>query len=154
MYNLLLGINRLKSIQNHLTATTVTEQPLVKRLKVCVIGAGPAGIVSTKHFSKFHDVDTFEGREDIGGMWNFSEISELTHPNLSEDEYYKLYGHLHPSIYRNMTTNLPKYLMTLKDYPHKESTPLMMQPEVYHNYLKEFVEHFDLWDHIHLNTLV
>lgn len=134
--------------------TKVVEDIEVDRKKVCIIGAGPAGLVSTKHFSKYHDVDTFEGRDDIGGLWNFSEISELTHPDLKNDEYFKLYGHLHPSIYKNMTTNLPKYLMTLKDYPHKEETPLMMQPNQYQDYLRSYVHDFGLEKYIHLNTLV
>jgi len=141
-------------LKGHLTKIHAVEDIQVDRKKVCIIGAGPAGVVATRHFSKYHDVETFDGRDDIGGMWNFSDISELSHPNLMNDEYYKLYGHLHPSIYENMSTNLPKYMMTLKDYPHKEDTPVMMQPKEYQNYLKAYVHDFKLDKYIHLNTLV
>lgn len=53
-----------------------------------------------------------------------------------------------------MTANLPKYMMTLKDYPHKEDTPLMMQPTQYQAYLRAYVKDFDIEKNIHLNTLV
>lgn len=149
-----IGLKRLKTIKGHLTKVDAFSDLEVERKKVCVIGAGPAGIVSTRHFNKYHDVDTFEGRDNIGGIWNFSKISELTHPDLENDEYYKLYGHLNPSIYNKMTTNLPKYLMTLKDYPHPDDTPIMMQPDEYQKYLKAYIRDFKIAKLIQLNTLV
>ena len=149
----LISLKRLNSIRKHLI-TKRKPHPPVEKLKVCIIGAGPAGLATTKHFKQFHDVDTFEAREDIGGLWNYTIISELTHPDLKNDEYYKLYGNLNPSIYENMTVNLPKYLMSLKDYQASKKYSLIMKPEEYHEYLKEYADHFELHKQIKLNSLV
>ncbi|CAI2364379.1 unnamed protein product [Moneuplotes crassus] len=130
------------------------EEVDVKKKKVCIIGAGPVGLAATRHFKRYHDVDTYEARDKVGGLWYYDPISELTHPNLQEDEYYKFTGYLHPSIYENMTANLPKYLMQLKDFPHKEDTKTMMEPNDYLNYLTSYYTHFNLSSNIHLNTLV
>ena len=111
-------------------------------------------MATTKHFKQFHYIDTFKAREDIGGLWNYTIISELTHPDLNNDEYYKLYGNLNPSIYENMTVNLPKYLMLLKGYPASKTYSLIMKPEEYHEYLKEYSDHFELNKQIKLNSLV
>lgn len=44
--------------------------------------------------------------------------------------------------------------MTLKDFPHPDDTPTMMQPDEYHRYLKAFVKHFKLEENIQIKTLV
>ena len=102
----------------------------------------------------YHDVDTFEARDDIGGLWHAEMVSELTHPDLQNDEYFKLNGHLHCSIYENMSTNLPKYLMALKDFPHAKEASIMLKPKEYHQYLKAYYKHFKLHENVSLNTIV
>ena len=90
---------------------------------VVVIGGGPCGILSLKHLIGKADIFCFESKADIGGMWHFDPVNELTHPDLSNDPYYKLYGVLHSSLYENLQANLPKASMVFKGFPPLPETP-------------------------------
>ena len=147
------SLKRLETIQRHLVRK-VKAPPSVQRLKVCIIGAGPIGINCTKYFKQYHDVDTFEARDDIGGLWNYTIISELTHPDLQNDEYFKLYGNLNPSIYENMTANLPKFLMSFRDFPVSDKYSMMMRPEEFQAYLYEYADNFGVKQWVKLHSLV
>jgi cation diffusion facilitator CzcD-associated flavoprotein CzcO len=67
--------------------------------KVCIIGAGPQGLTTLKYASPFCDITSFTCNKTVGGMWNYNPYTEETHPDLANDEYYKLNGHLHASTY-------------------------------------------------------
>lgn len=48
------------------------------KTKVCVVGAGPAGLCAAKHLlekqEKF-DVTVFEQSGDLGGIWRYNDLS-------------------------------------------------------------------------------
>jgi cation diffusion facilitator CzcD-associated flavoprotein CzcO len=103
---------------------------VIERPKVVVIGAGPYGLTATRYLSTIADVTTFEAKETVGGVWYYTDVTEETHPDLENDPFYKLYGHLHSSMYKNLSCNIPKWCMTFKDFPHdKLSDTIMMQPD-------------------------
>ena len=38
--------------------------------KVCIIGAGPTGLVALRHLKDVSDVTCFEMKNHVGGLWN------------------------------------------------------------------------------------
>jgi cation diffusion facilitator CzcD-associated flavoprotein CzcO len=122
--------------------------------KICVIGAGIYGLAATKYLKDVGEVTTFEAKDTVGGVWAYSDVTEDNHPDLENDPFYKLYGNLHQSLYKNLTLNVPKPCMTLKDFPHKPETPTMMSADEFHDYLNRYSDHFELRSMIKLNTLV
>ena len=122
--------------------------------KVCIIGAGPTGLLATRHLKDIADIQVFEAKNDIGGMWLYTDTSEINLKDLDKDSYYNLYGCLHSSLYKDLTTNIPKIMMVFKDFWMDESVPYIMTHWEYIKYLRDFADKFELRDHIKLNTLV
>lgn len=122
--------------------------------KVAIIGAGPAGILWIKHWKDVADVTCFESKSDIGGIWRYTDITEYNHPDLQNDSFYNLYGCLHSSMYFDLWTNLPKYLMTFKDFPHDEATPHIISHSKFLEYLNAYWDQFDLKKNIKFDQTV
>ncbi|CAI2366913.1 unnamed protein product [Moneuplotes crassus] len=132
----------------------VTSTTTVRKPKVAIIGAGVSGLLAARHLKDIADIKVYESREDVGGLWLYSEHSERSHPNLESNAFYNLYGCLQSSLYHNMITNAPKECMTFKDFKHSEDTPYIMHSKTFYNYLKEYAAKFDLMRHIELNRTV
>lgn len=66
--------------------------------RVCVLGAGPIGLVATKNLSEqgLH-VTTFEKSDHIGGIWHPSKtglsVLPITSKNTSKQCVSRLYSH-------------------------------------------------------------
>jgi cation diffusion facilitator CzcD-associated flavoprotein CzcO len=54
--------------------------------RVCIIGAGPAGVIAYRHFKEFYNVTVYEASDRIGGLWNYVPETDETTP---EDDPYK-----------------------------------------------------------------
>ena len=132
----------------------MNSEELIKKPKVAVIGAGPTGLVTARHLKDIADVKVIECKDDVGGLWNYSDYNEYNHPNLQTDMFYKLYGFLHGSIYWDLVSNLPKQWMTFKDFCISKDYPNLMTHQQFFLYLKQYAEHFGLYDLIQLNTTV
>ena len=146
------------------------EAPLPSELpKVAIIGAGVWGLLSARHLKDVADVKVFDAKEEIGGCWLYTDLTERNHPNPEKDAYYNLYGYFHSSLYYNLHTNLPKEWMTFKDFYHGKNsyfvhnhlfyldpkdTPYIMHSQKFHNYLKAYALHYDLMKYISLNRTV
>jgi len=111
--------------------------------KVAIIGAGPSGLLAAKYCKSHSEVTIFESKSAIGGNWLYTDINEGNHPDLESDDYYKLYKCLHSSMYKDLTANLPKQLMTFKDFLHKEETPTIQTHSQFLEYIKAFAKHFE-----------
>jgi thioredoxin reductase len=122
--------------------------------KVAIIGAGPNGILTARHCKNIADVTVFESKDDVGGMWIYTETTEQNHTDLSSDAYYQQYKCLHSSMYKHLISNLPKYLMTFKDFPHPEDAEWLLPQEKVHKYCKDYAAHFDLYGLIKFGTTV
>jgi len=86
-------------------------------LKICVIGAGAAGLCAARHLLRRQEllvgggggapaasVTVFEAGEAVGGTWIYS------------DEFG---DGVHSSMYRDLKTNLPKEVMAFPDFPFR-----------------------------------
>ncbi|CAG5075607.1 Similar to At1g12200: Flavin-containing monooxygenase FMO GS-OX-like 2 (Arabidopsis thaliana) [Cotesia congregata] len=85
-----------------------------KKIKICVIGAGAAGLCAIRHLSNdliSFEPAVFEQSEVIGGTWVYSEKTQadLGHP-------------IHSSMYKNLRTNLPLQLMNFPDFQRMDQT--------------------------------
>ncbi|CAI2366935.1 unnamed protein product [Moneuplotes crassus] len=122
--------------------------------KVAIIGAGVSGLISARHLKDIAHIKVYESKHDIGGCWLYTEESERNHPDLDSNAYYKLYGNLHSSLYHNLLTNIPKECMTWKDHYHHEDTPYIMPSETFLEYIREYVDKFELSQYIEFNRTV
>jgi cation diffusion facilitator CzcD-associated flavoprotein CzcO len=110
--------------------------------------------MAARHLKGIAEIKGYEAKQDVGGVWLYSDISIRTHPNLESDAFYKLYKCLHETMYNDLTTNLPKNLMTMKDFPYPADVPQMQTHKQFLKYLKDYCEHFQLYDHFTFNTTV
>lgn len=104
-------------------------------MKVCVIGAGAAGICAIKNCLQHKlDVIGFEQTNQIGGTWVYTD-------KIEKDEYGL---DIHSSMYKSLRTNLPKELMCFPDFafpPHEKS--FLPAADVL-DYLNIYVDTFDV----------
>ncbi|CAB3251841.1 unnamed protein product [Arctia plantaginis] len=82
--------------------------------RVCVIGAGAAGLCAARHLLVepcVSSVNVLEQAGQLGGTWVYTE-----------DVGYDDFGlPIHTSMYKSLRTNLPKEIMGFPDFPIPES---------------------------------
>lgn len=107
------------------------------RRRVCVIGGGASGIVSTKVCLEhgFYPV-CYEQDPDIGGLWRFT-------PNVG-----------HSSVYRSTVINTSKEMNSFSDFPVSAKLPPFMHHSQLLGYFKDYVSHFGLRKFMQCNTQV
>lgn len=95
------------SSQETATSSSTVED---KKMRVCVIGAGACGIVSTKEcMDAGFSVTCYEKSDSIGGLWRFrSSGSEIG------------------SVGRSTVTNSSKELSAFSDFPPADHYPNFM----------------------------
>jgi len=125
-----------------------------KKPKCLIIGAGLSGLVTLRHVKEVADVKCFDAKDQPGGLWVYTDVSELNHPDLKSDVYYKNSGHMHSSMYKELVTNVPHHLLAFKDFPHQEGTPVFLLREHLFEYILRYTKHFDLYKHLKLSTFV
>jgi len=123
---------------------------------VCIIGAGPRGLVSARHLSEVKNLEVviFESKSDVGGVWLFQNEDESTYRS---NNYNNLYNCDQNSIYQTLLTNLPYFFMELKDFPMREfksEIPNFITIDLYQKYLSAYTDRFNLRKLIQFNTLV
>ncbi|XP_020092754.1 flavin-containing monooxygenase FMO GS-OX-like 9 isoform X2 [Ananas comosus] len=121
---------------------------------VCVIGAGPAGLVSARELRKEgHSVVVLEQKHDIGGQWLYDPIVEI------EDALGRITPlKVHSSMYASLRLMSPREVMGFTDFPFftKKGRDMRRFPghrEVY-LYLRDFCQWFELRELIKFNTRV
>lgn len=104
--------------------------------KVCVIGAGAAGLVSVKEClaSKF-DVVCFERGSNIGGLWRYHDEDD--------DES--------ASVAQSTIINSSKELSAYSDFPPPPEVPNYMHHSQMIKYFESYAEHFGLRSAIKFN---
>ncbi|KAB5531913.1 hypothetical protein DKX38_018583 [Salix brachista] len=128
--------------------------PLSLSKNVCVIGAGPSGLVAARELRKEgHNVVVLEQRCDVGGQW-------LYEPNVEGEDPLgkKKVLQVHSSIYSSLRLISPREIMGFTDFPFlvkkgRDARRFPGHRELW-LYLKDFCEHFGLREMIRFNTSV
>ncbi|CAH9120944.1 unnamed protein product [Cuscuta epithymum] len=121
---------------------------------VCVIGAGPSGLVAARELKKEgHNVLVFEQCHDIGGQWLYNAQVEGEDP-LGRSRFLKV----HSSIYASLRLISPREIMGFSDFPFltKKGRDQRRFPghEELLAYLGDFCEFFKVREMIRFNTRV
>ncbi|KAK4395893.1 Flavin-containing monooxygenase FMO GS-OX-like 9 [Sesamum angolense] len=122
--------------------------------KVCVIGAGPAGLVAARELRKEgHSAVVLEQSHDVGGQWLYDPKVEEENP-LGKDRFLKV----HSSIYASLRLTSPREIMGFTDFPFVARKGRDMRRFPGHQelflYLQDFCESFGLREIIRFNTRV
>ncbi len=103
--------------------------------RICVVGAGPAGITAAKNLiEQGFDVDVLEASDDLGGQWN--------------------YGKPHSSIYRSVHTITSKPFTEYTDCPMPAHFPTFIGHRHALEYLRGYAARFGVDRHIEFGTRV
>ncbi|XP_028753629.1 flavin-containing monooxygenase FMO GS-OX-like 9 [Neltuma alba] len=130
----------------------VSETNLSKN--VCVIGAGPSGLVAARELRKEgHKVVVLEQNHDVGGQWLYDPNVEGEDP-LGRNLFLKV----HSSIYESLRLTSPREIMGFTDFPFSVKKGRDMRRFPSHTellqYLKDFCQSFRLREMIRFNTRV
>lgn len=105
--------------------------------QVCIIGAGSSGITAAKALKeKGISFDCFEKGSKIGGVWRFNNDNGLS------------------SAYRSLHINTNRVVMAYSDFPMPDDYPMFPHHSDIIEYFENYVEHFNLREHITFNTSV
>lgn len=118
-----------------------------EKIKVCVIGAGAAGLCAIRHLAANTKFETtvYEQTNETGGIWVYKEQADFDENDLP----------IHSSMYQNLRTNLPAKIMNFPDYiTMVAQEPCCVSHQEILKYLKNYAQHFDLCRHIQFNTKV
>ncbi|XP_020587142.1 flavin-containing monooxygenase FMO GS-OX-like 9 [Phalaenopsis equestris] len=122
--------------------------------RVCVIGAGPSGLVSARELRKEgHCVSVLEQNHDIGGQW-------LYQPEVEDEDSMgkKKPLKIHSSVYSSLRLASPREIMGFTDFPFTVRKGRDMRRFPGHEelflYLHDFCNWFQLREMIRFNTRV
>ena len=106
---------------------------------VAIIGCGVAGLTSIKSCIDAGLKPTcFEQQSSYGGVWNYTDESR---PNLA-------------TVHSSTVTNLSKLITGFSDFPFPKEFPNYLPHRLVQEYLKMYVEKFDLLKYVQFNTEV
>ncbi|KAF8310793.1 FAD/NAD(P)-binding domain-containing protein [Clavulina sp. PMI_390] len=128
------------------------------RKRVAVVGGGGvSGLAALRIFldrpqlkgpNPTWEIDAFETRHDVGGVW-YPEI---------DGETRTFPGHDDPvpptPLYHSLTTNIPHPLMAFHDFQFPPETPLYPHASAVHRYLQDYAKHYDLRKYISFGSSV
>jgi thioredoxin reductase len=124
-------------------------------MKVAVIGAGAAGLVSARELMREgHDVCVFEQSAQVGGTWVYDAGTEDDPLGLQPSRP------VHSSMYDSLRTNLPRDLMAFMDYSFDSAGGGDNRWERYPHhslvlqYLRSFARDFNIQRQIEFNQCV
>ncbi|XP_058795399.1 uncharacterized protein LOC131666600 [Phymastichus coffea] len=132
----------------HALLAMVVSGKTLRKQKVCVIGAGGAGLAMIKELASYpNDFEPigFELNADIGGLWIYTDNGDLNEHGLPTRS----------AVYKNLRTNAPRVLMAFPDYQtFGGENRSCVKHETVLNYLHNYTEHFNFRSHIRFDTFV
>lgn len=134
----------------------VLESTYYESKNVCVIGAGPSGLVAARELKKEgHKVVVLEQNYDVGGQWLYDPKVEGEDP-LGKGSASTL--KVHSSVYDSLRLTSPREIMGFTDFPFLVKKGRDMRRFPGHRelllYLQDFCECFGLREMIRFNTRV
>ncbi|KAM3240037.1 hypothetical protein ACQJBY_053614 [Aegilops geniculata] len=127
----------------------------LQRQKVCVIGAGMAGLASARELRREgHDVTVLEQSGDVGGQWRYDPMTDGADPLGAAAAPVKV----HSSMYASLRLISARETMGFTDFQFapkdgRDGRRFPGHREVY-LYLKDFCGAFGLMESVRLNTSV
>lgn len=121
--------------------------------KVAIVGAGPAGLACVKALNMepvSYDIDMYDSRSFIGGVWNY--LDNKSEYNSDEDVAARNEYDFSP-IYRNLNTNIPHLLMEYADVHFPDNTDQFPMKEVVLDYVRKYASTIGPVN-VHLNSKV
>ncbi|KAI9847953.1 MAG: monooxygenase [Sclerophora amabilis] len=135
---------------------------------IAIIGAGPSGVATAKYLRAEHtfdNIDIFEQRTTVGGVWNYTPETSpgrsavpQTHPDgplerpvWTGNETQKKPCFFSP-MYEQLETNIPHPMMQFSDLSFPEGSQLFPHHEAVMKYLERHAE--EVYDLIHFATQV
>ncbi|KAK2054616.1 dimethylaniline monooxygenase [Colletotrichum caudatum] len=111
--------------------------PILKPMRVAVIGAGASGLVTAKYLSQSREyfgipgmeIRIFEREDSVGGVYKYK-------------------------VYEDAEMVSSKYLTAFSDFRIAQDLPDFLPMADYVRYLEGYCSHFDLWDLIETRTEV
>jgi cation diffusion facilitator CzcD-associated flavoprotein CzcO len=104
---------------------------------VAIIGAGCSGFTTAKRLADYGIPFTiYEASDDIGGNWYFNNPNGMS------------------ACYKSLHIDTSKYRLAFEDYPVPEDWPDYPHHAQLLQYFHDYVDHFDLRQHIRFNTRV
>ncbi|NP_001171913.1 flavin-dependent monooxygenase FMO3 precursor [Bombyx mori] len=113
-------------------------------VRVCVIGAGAAGVCAARHLLVepcVDHVDIFEQASQLGGTWVYTE-------KVGYDDFGLP---IHSSMYKSLRTNLPKEIMGFPDFPVPESEKSYLPAKEMLSFLQLYADKHQVTDRINFN---
>lgn len=105
--------------------------------RAVVIGGGWSGLFSLKYLlAEGLDAHLYEGRSNIGGVWNYSDSESVG------------------GVYKSAHATSSKTFLHASDFPMPHSMGEFPAHEDVLAYLHSYADHFNLWPNIHLNCKV
>lgn len=121
--------------------------------KVAIIGAGPCGLSAAKYLrahGSFESIVIFEQQDEVGGVWNHSDIPPPSYPVPMENPFYPPDAPLRPqpneppifpsAMYNRLHANIPGTLMKLSDQDFPKDAWAFPKRETIQQYLLGYAE--------------
>ncbi|KAL6218035.1 hypothetical protein ACLB2K_011252 [Fragaria x ananassa] len=130
---------------------------------VCVIGAGPSGLVAARELKKEGQrVVVLEQNHDVGGQWLYDPNVEGEDPlgrnTTSLTTTHNSHHKVHSSVYSSLRLGSPREIMAFTDFPFSVKKGRDSRRFPGHRelllYLQDFCDWFGLRDFIRFNTRV
>lgn len=118
------------------------------KMKICIVGAGAAGLCAIRHsvsFNTLADVIAFEQNDKVGGTWIYSDVDNVKD---------KCGNEVHSSMYESLHTNLPKEVMSFPDFPFPPQPKSYIPAKDVNDYLNSYADHFGLRKYIKFSHCV
>lgn len=114
-------------------------------MKLCVIGAGGAGLCAARYGSEFGcTVTVFEKTAEVGGTWVYTDDVGVDKNGLE----------VHSSRYQGLYTNLPKEIMGFPDFQFCEQSRSYIPAEDVLQFYQAYADKFHLLELIRFETQV
>ncbi|KAF4972950.1 hypothetical protein FZEAL_9466 [Fusarium zealandicum] len=121
--------------------------------RIAIIGAGPTGLAAAKYLraqGAFGEIVIFEQQDQVGGIWNYSDLAPGTCPVPQEDPFcppdepIRWCSSAAPiftsPMYEKLHANLPKDVMKFTGHEFPDSAKLYPERSMIFDYLLKYAE--------------
>lgn len=141
-------IKTCQRLAHCLVYLVLSTKPVVDfyyKMKVGIIGCGPAGLNAIKScLAEGFDVTAFDQNPEVGGQW-YSK-GECGRTKYGND--------VHSVMYEGLVTNVPKESMEYSDFPYEQYDESFLTQIMVFKYFQSYADAFELRPYIKFNHQV